>query len=39
IVVNPPWTLWKEMQTALPFLAQTLGGKAGVYKMQQLVAE
>jgi 23S rRNA (adenine2030-N6)-methyltransferase len=39
IVVNPPWTLWKEMQTALPFLAETLAGKAGVYKMEQLVAE
>lgn len=39
IWVNPPWTLWQEMQQALPYLAQTLGGKQGVYKLQQLVAE
>lgn len=39
IWINPPWTLWKEMQLTLPYLAQKLGGKQGVYKMQQLVAE
>ncbi len=39
IWINPPWTLWKEMQQTLPYLAHKLGGKQGVYKMQQLVAE
>jgi 23S rRNA (adenine2030-N6)-methyltransferase len=39
IVVNPPWTLWKAMQEALPYLAKTLGGANGVYKIEQLVAE
>jgi 23S rRNA (adenine2030-N6)-methyltransferase len=39
IWINPPWTLWQEMQQTLPYLAHKLGGKQGVYKMQQLVAE
>lgn len=39
IMVNPPWTLWKEMESALPYLAETLAGQRGVYKLQQLVEE
>ncbi|MDG6773598.1 23S rRNA (adenine(2030)-N(6))-methyltransferase RlmJ [Thiomicrorhabdus sp. ZW0627] len=39
ILVNPPWTLMQEMQTALPFLAEKLAGKAGVYSIRQLVEE
>ncbi|NPA72787.1 MAG: 23S rRNA (adenine(2030)-N(6))-methyltransferase RlmJ [Gammaproteobacteria bacterium] len=39
IFINPPWTLWKAMEESLPFLAKQLGGKKGVYKMTQLVAE
>ena len=40
IVINPPWTLHKEMQEALPFLAQTLGQNGqGFYRLETLVAE
>ncbi|MCF6299280.1 MAG: 23S rRNA (adenine(2030)-N(6))-methyltransferase RlmJ, partial [Thiomicrorhabdus sp.] len=39
IVINPPWTLWQAMEESLPFLAKTLGGEKGVYRMKQLVAE
>ncbi|MEQ1637210.1 MAG: 23S rRNA (adenine(2030)-N(6))-methyltransferase RlmJ [Methylococcales bacterium] len=40
LVVNPPWTLKAEMQTALPWLAVTLGiSGAGSYRIEQLVAE
>lgn len=39
LVINPPWTLKQTMETCLPYLAQTLGGKQGVYKIQQLVNE
>ena len=40
IVINPPWTLKKEMQASLPFLAKNLGvdGK-GFYRIETLVAE
>jgi len=40
IVINPPWTLHKEMQESLPFLAQTLGQNGqGFYRIETLVAE
>ena len=40
IVINPPWTLHKEMQESLPFLAQTLGQNGqGGYRIETLVAE
>lgn len=39
IFINPPWTLWNTLQTTLPFLAQQLGGKDGVYRLEQLAAE
>lgn len=39
-VINPPWTLWAEMEQALPYLADTLGENgAGFYRLEQLVAE
>ena len=40
IVINPPWTLKKEMQASLPFLAKNLGvdGK-GFYRIETLVGE
>jgi 23S rRNA (adenine2030-N6)-methyltransferase len=40
IVINPPWTLRKEMQESLPFLAKTLGQNGqGFYRIETLVAE
>ncbi|MEH6453049.1 MAG: 23S rRNA (adenine(2030)-N(6))-methyltransferase RlmJ [Psychromonas sp.] len=40
IVINPPWTLQKEMQESLPFLAKTLGEDGeGYYRIETLVAE
>lgn len=40
IVINPPWTLHKEMQDSLPFLAETLGQNGqGFYRIETLVAE
>jgi len=40
IVINPPWTLLKEMQHSLPFLAETLGiDGQGQYRVETLVAE
>ena len=40
IVINPPWTLRKEMQESLPFLAETLGQNGqGFYRIETLVAE
>ncbi len=40
IVINPPWTLYKDMQEALPWLAETLGeDRQGHYRIEQLVAE
>ena len=40
IVINPPWTLKRDMQASLPFLAKNLGvdGK-GFYRIETLVAE
>lgn len=39
ILVNPPWTLMEQMQSALPYLAKKLGGKQAVYRIEQLVDE
>lgn len=40
IVINPPWTLQKEMQSSLPFLAETLGKDGqGFYRIETLVGE
>ncbi|WP_041766672.1 23S rRNA (adenine(2030)-N(6))-methyltransferase RlmJ [Psychromonas ingrahamii] len=40
IVINPPWTLKKEMQASLPFLAKLLGfDNQGFYRIETLVAE
>lgn len=39
LIINPPWTLYEQMETALPYLAKQLGGKQGVYRIKQLVAE
>ncbi|WP_062064790.1 23S rRNA (adenine(2030)-N(6))-methyltransferase RlmJ [Cellvibrio sp. OA-2007] len=40
IVINPPWTLWRAMEEALPWLVNQLSenGK-GFYRLEQLVAE
>jgi len=39
-VVNPPWTLWKAMEEALPYLADILGEHGeGFYRLEQIVAE
>ncbi len=40
VVINPPWTLQKEMQQSLPFLADNLGENGqGCYRIETLVAE
>ena len=40
IVINPPWTLKKEMQASLPFLAKTLGVNGqGHYRIETLAEE
>jgi len=40
IVINPPWTLWAEMQTVLPYLAQHLAEPgAGHFRQEQVVPE
>lgn len=40
IVINPPWTLWGEMEKALPYLAQTLvESNTGHFRQVQLVGE
>lgn len=40
IVINPPWTLQKEMQHSLPYLADALGINGnGSYRIETLVAE
>ncbi|HEY7865557.1 MAG TPA: 23S rRNA (adenine(2030)-N(6))-methyltransferase RlmJ, partial [Psychromonas sp.] len=40
IVINPPWTLKKDMQASLPFLAKLLGiEEQGFYRIETLVAE
>ncbi|QCU89838.1 23S rRNA (adenine(2030)-N(6))-methyltransferase RlmJ [Thiomicrorhabdus sediminis] len=39
IVINPPWTLMKAAQQALPWLSTQLAGKEGFYRCEQLVEE
>lgn len=39
IVINPPWTLWQAMATALPLLADWLSDGEGHFRQLQLVAE
>ncbi len=39
IVINPPWTLKQEMETALPYLVSTLTNNQGNYRISQLVSE
>lgn len=40
IAINPPWTLWAEMEAALPYLARHLAKPGeGHYRQLQLVAE
>lgn len=40
IVINPPWTLWGEMEATLPYLVDNLAEPgAGHYRQLQLVAE
>lgn len=39
ILINPPWTLWAELEKALPYLAQRLGGDTGFFRQVQLVDE
>ena len=40
IVINPPWTLKKEMQASLPFLAKNLAKEdKGFYRIETLVGE
>lgn len=39
IVINPPWTLKKQMQQCLPWLAKTLADEDGCYRIESLVAE
>jgi len=40
IVINPPWTLWAEMQTTLPYLAAHLAEPgAGHFRQEQVVPE
>ncbi|MEE1674269.1 23S rRNA (adenine(2030)-N(6))-methyltransferase RlmJ [Agarivorans aestuarii] len=40
IVINPPWTLMKEMQEVLPYLAETLGEEGeGNWRAEVLVEE
>jgi|SaaInlStandDraft_3_1057020.scaffolds.fasta_scaffold02920_5 23S rRNA (adenine2030-N6)-methyltransferase len=40
VVVNPPWTLYAEMQQALPYLAENLGlVNQGAYRIRQLKDE
>jgi len=39
IVINPPWTLEKDMRELLPRLAKSLGGERAPFRCQILVAE
>jgi 23S rRNA (adenine2030-N6)-methyltransferase len=40
IVINPPWTLYPEMQQVLPWLAGILGNEGtGFYRIQILTGE
>ncbi|MCM2680409.1 23S rRNA (adenine(2030)-N(6))-methyltransferase RlmJ [Echinimonas agarilytica] len=39
LIVNPPWTLKRELEVVMPFLEQHLGSTMSHYKIQQLIAE
>lgn len=39
IVINPPWTLAKNLQALLPKLAQQLGKEQGVWRYLELAGE
>jgi 23S rRNA (adenine2030-N6)-methyltransferase len=39
IIINPPWTLLADMKKVLPYLATTLGGESGGYRIETLVSE
>ncbi|EGQ7790958.1 TPA: 23S rRNA (adenine(2030)-N(6))-methyltransferase RlmJ [Vibrio cholerae] len=39
IVINPPWTLERQMQTILPFLKQAIAPATGHYKVEWVVPE
>jgi 23S rRNA (adenine2030-N6)-methyltransferase len=40
VVINPPWTLWKAMEQALPFAVDLLSeNQSGFYRLEQLVEE
>lgn len=40
IAINPPWTLWQQLQTALPFAVKLLSeNNTGFYRLEQLVEE
>lgn len=39
IMVNPPWTLWKNMEQTLPLLSEWLSDGKGHYRQLQLVSE
>lgn len=39
IIINPPWTLAAQMRQVLPWLAKTLAGEAGFWRVQELVPE
>ncbi len=40
ILINPPFTLWQQLELALPWLVDNLAQEAGAfYRLEQLVAE
>lgn len=40
IAINPPWTLWQQLEVALPFAVNLLSEKGtGFYRLEQLVDE
>lgn len=40
LVINPPWTLWRAMEEALPWLVENLGATdEAFYRLEQLVPE
>ena len=39
IIINPPWTLWQQMQLTLPWLKQQLAPQSGHFRQVQLVNE
>lgn len=39
IAINPPWTLWQELEVTLPFAVDLLSDNSGFYRLEQLVQE